>query len=312
VGSLHQQLMQSGPLERVLGTVRGREPGPLLLAVGGIHGNEPAGVLALRRVVAALGRDAMALRGDFVALAGNLGALRRDERYLKRDLNRGWSEVRSGSGGGPEDAEQRELGAAIEAARREARGPVYFLDLHSTSAPGIPFAMANNRSPQREFALNFPLPVIMGLLEMVDSTLLEQMRHQGCITLGIEAGQNDAPSSVEHHEAVLWIALASAGLAPAADLPQLERYRALLGAARGALPHILEVEERHAITPDDGFKMVDGFANIHAVQSGELLAHDRNGPIHAPRAGILLLPLYQAQGDDGFFLGRAVPQGERA
>jgi predicted deacylase len=306
VGSLHRQLMDQGPLERVLGRIRGREPGPLLLAVGGIHGNEPAGVLALRRVLATLEREALPLRGDFVALGGNLGALRRNERYLQRDLNRGWSATPNGNGRGPEDAEQRQLGAAITSARREARGPVYFLDLHSTSAPGIPFAMANNLGPQRDFAMNFPLPVIMGLLEMVDSTLLEHMRHAGCVTLGIEAGQNDAATSVDHHEAVLWIALASAGLVPPGLVPRLTAQRALLAAARGELPHLIEVEERHAIAPEDGFEMLDGFANIHTVSSGELLARDRNGPIHAPRSCIVLLPLYQAQGDDGFFLGRAV------
>jgi succinylglutamate desuccinylase len=89
----------------------------------------------------------------------------------------------------------------------------------------------------------------------------------------------------------------------AAD-PTVHHCRTLLETARGELPHLIEVEERHAIGPEDGFKMLDGFANIHSVSSGELLARDHNGPIHAPRSCILLLPLYQAQGDDGYFLGR--------
>jgi hypothetical protein len=38
-----------------------------------------------------------------------------------------------------------------------------------------------------------------------------------------------------------------------------------------------------------------------------LLAHDRNGEIRAPFDGLVLLPLYQSEGSDGFFYGRSVP-----
>jgi len=185
-----------------------------------------------------------------------------------------------------------------------ARGPVTFLDLHTTSAPGIPFAMVRNEPERRAFAEQFPLPIIMGLLELVDNTLLEFMRTRGCVTLGVEAGQNDAESSVDHHEAVLWQALASAGLAREKDLPDLTPYRAVLAAARRDVPHVMVVEQRHAIGPEDDFRMEPGFGNIERVEAGRLLAHDRRGEIRAPRHCILLLPLYQPQGDDGFFLGR--------
>jgi succinylglutamate desuccinylase len=278
--------------------------------VGGIHGNEPAGVLALRRVLAALDRDRIPLHGDFVALAGNLGALAAGERYLGRDLNRGWTRDRLAvppADSTPEDREQRDLHAALEAALQAARGPVTFLDLHTTSAAGIPFAMVRNLPRQRDFALDFPLPVIMGLLELVDSTLLESMRTRGCTTLGVEAGKNDAPASIDHHEAVVWIALARAGLVRRADVPDLLRHRELLARARGSLPHVMAVDHRHAIAPEDGFAMEPGFGNIQRVRAGRLLARDRRGEIRAPRTCMLLLPLYQPQGDDGFFLGRELP-----
>lgn len=326
-------LREAAPLGRVLGHVHGVEAGPLLLVVAGIHGNEPAGVLAVRRLLARLERDRTPLCGDFVALAGNLGALHQGARYLERDLNRGWTPDRlaalTGAAGipepaagappypgatpqvrpprGPEDAEQHGLHAAIEAACAAARGPVHFLDLHTTSAQGIPFALVHNLPRQRDFALRFPLPVIMGLLEIVDSTMLEYMRERGCVTLGIEAGQNEARASIDHHEAALWIALAAAGLVRRGDLPDLRRHRALLARARGALPHVTEVEHRHVIAPGDGFRMEPGFANIQRVYAGELLARDRHGEIRAPRDCVLLLPLYQPQGDDGFFLGRELP-----
>ena len=39
-----------------------------------------------------------------------------------------------------------------------------------------------------------------------------------------------------------------------------------------------------------------------------LLAEDRRGLIRAREAGYVLLPLYQAQGSDGFFIARALDE----
>ena len=312
MSGLHQRLLDGGALQRVIGHVRGVAPGPMLIVVAGIHGNEPASVLAARRVLAHLAALEIELRGDLVLLAGNITALERDVRGVSRDLNRGWTREKiaalpvAAARATAEDLEQRRLFDAIETARAGARGEITFLDLHSTSAPGIPFAMARDLEAPLAFAQRFPLPVIVGLLELVDATLLEFMRGEGCMTLGVEAGHNDAESSIDHHEAVLWLALEAVGLAAADSLPQLERHRQALSDARGSLPHVMRIEHRHAIAPRDQFRMLPGFANIERVRAGQLLAHDRNGEIRAPRAGILLLPLYQAQGDDGFFLGAAV------
>jgi len=42
------------------------------------------------------------------------------------------------------------------------------------------------------------------------------------------------------------------------------------------------------------------------VRAGTLLARDKAGEIRAREDGIVVMPLYQGQGEDGFFLGRAV------
>jgi succinylglutamate desuccinylase len=42
------------------------------------------------------------------------------------------------------------------------------------------------------------------------------------------------------------------------------------------------------------------------VRRGQVLARDRTGEIKARETGLILLPLYQPLGDDGFFLGREV------
>src|SRR5690606_19080983 len=58
--------------------------------------------------------------------------------------------------------------------------------------------------------------------------------------------------------------------------------------------------------PADRFEMLPGFRNFQAVERGELLARDAHGDIRAAERGRVLLPLYQGQGDDGFFLTRDV------
>src|SRR5262249_56516502 len=86
----------------------------------------------------------------------------------------------------------------------------------------------------------------------------------------------------------------------------LEGAHARLERARDRLPPLIEALSRHAITDEHEFRMEPGFANIQRARAGELLARDRRGEIRAPHDGMVLLPLYQAQGDEGFFYGREV------
>jgi succinylglutamate desuccinylase len=303
----------AAPLTRVIGRRAGREPGPTLIAVAGIHGNEPAGLVAARRVLERLGAGGTALRGDIVAIAGNLGALGGGRRFRAKDLNRQWTEARvaalraqSPEQDDAEDAEQRDLLATFDATLERAGGDVYLLDLHTTSAEGHPFVIFGDTLRQRRFARSFGLPIILGLEEQIDGVLSDYMTRRGCITVSIEGGQHAAAATVDHLEAALWVAIASAGLCRKEELPEWAAAHARLRAARGTLPHVLEVVSRHAIGPEDGFAMAPGFANLAPAARGQLLARDRKGEIRAPGDGVVILPLYQALGDDGFFWGRAV------
>jgi succinylglutamate desuccinylase len=68
----------------------------------------------------------------------------------------------------------------------------------------------------------------------------------------------------------------------------------------------VEVRHRHAIDHDDHFAMGEGFSNFQPVRKGQTLARDKHGPVLAPQDGLVLLPLYQGKGNDGFFLAREV------
>ena len=286
--------------------------------IGGLHGNEPSGVAAMRTVAAAFDPERLALRGDVVMLAGNVRALERGVRFIDHDLNRGWTSERFAvlraaetvEELDAEDYEQLELVDALERALAAARGPAYLLDLHATSAEGIPFAMCRDSAEARRFAGAFPLTLVLGLLEAVDGTLASYLGTH-CIAVAVEAGQNASPTSVRNHEAVIRLALTATGIVEERAVPALPEDRQVLAATRGDLPRALTVHHRHAIAAEDHFRMEPGYANIQRVAANELLARDRAGEIRAPGAGFILLPLYQAMGDDGFFLGREVTEEAR-
>ena len=62
-------------------------------------------------------------------------------------------------------------------------------------------------------AFALPVPVIFGLEETIDGTLLEYLSEKGLVSFAVEGGQQHQPSTVDHHEAVIWIALHNPTLA---------------------------------------------------------------------------------------------------
>ncbi len=298
-----------GPVERVLGRVRGARGGPTLLCVGGLHGNEKAGVLALRSVLRTLEPLAGEMIGDFVAVAGNLAALERGCRYVDRDLNRAWTAnrlaaLRNGGSKDTEDREQMELLQTIERVVEQARGPVYVLDLHTTSGFGAPFSTFGDTLPNRAFAEHIPAPMILGLEELVRGTLLAFLGSHGLVAVAFESGQHFEPESVDRAEAGIWLCLAAAGLMPESRLPMLPLCRKVLQREVVGLPRALEMRYRHNVEAADGFTMKPGYRNFQHVTQGESIGFDVRGDVAVGEASRILMPLYQEQGEDGFFLVR--------
>lgn len=307
------QLATDAPaLRRELGSLDHGRAGPTLLVLAGIHGNEPAGVAAVQRVLAELQQRATELCGRIVALAGNLPALTAGKRYLARDLNRGWMPAslaalaaREPATDSPEDAQQRDLLARFDDVVRTARGPVVFLDLHTSSADGPPFLCLADTIDNRDLALATGVPIILGIEETIDGASLEWFSSRGIVAVAAEGGRHQHPDTVGNHEAILWLVLGHLRMVDA-RLVDADRHRAHLRRATATVPAIVEITHRHAITAADRFAMAPGFVNFQPVQKGELLAHDKDGEIRARSACRMLLPLYQALGDDGYFLARPV------
>lgn len=299
-------------LPRVLGDVGSTAAGNTLVVLGGVHGNEPAGVEALRRVLARIDSLDCALSGRLLGLVGNRAALAVGRRFLEEDLNRVWLPDRLERarthvpGLGPEERELAELDRLLDEALAGSRGRTYVLDLHTTSGPGPAFVVVHDTLPNRAFARAMSLPLVLGLEEELSGTLTDHLTDRGAVSITVETGQHRNAASADRAEAAIWVALEVAGLAASCHRPEVEASKERLAREVEGLPPAVEVLYRHVIGVANGFRMAPGFASFEPIAEGQVVAEDAHGPVAAPRGGRLLMPLYQALGDDGFFITRPI------
>ena len=310
-GSVTESAFTAPIATRELLRVVGNRPGPTLLILAGIHGNEPAGLGALARIEAPLRAMQADLHGTVLALAGNLGALNERVRFRGKDLNRMWTRAQvatlteADDQGIPEREEQRALITAFENAAAEAKGPVVCVDLHTSSSDGPPFVCLGDTLDARRVGMALGVPLILGLEECIDGSVMEWFDDRGRIALAFEGGKHNDPLSVDHMESALWLAIRGAGLVHQSKVDPAPHEARLANASAG-VPKVLEVFYRHALTGDEGFVMHPGMQSFEQVTAHQDLAKDNEGSVRAPQTSHLLLPLYQGKGDDGFFLAKAV------
>lgn len=301
------------PGEHILGSFADDERGPTLIVIGSVHGNELSGAAAIKRVLPKLEKYRDRIKGRVFLLAGNSRALQTGERFVDTDLNRHWTAENiannlPASRDVPklsEDLEQRELLKIFGEILSTPKAEVYALDLHSTSAGGAPFGTVGDTLRNRDFAQKFPITILLGIEEQLDGTMLEYLNNLGAVTLGFEGGQHFAENTIDNHEALIWLAMVNAGILAESDIAQFTDFQGVLEHATVG-PRILEVRYRHAVTPKDEFEMRAGYDNFQPIARGEVLAKDSLGDVKAAEQGLILMPLYQKQGEDGFFIGRVI------
>lgn len=299
---------------RVLGSLGGVRPGPTFVVIGGIHGNEPGGAEAVLRVVEALRELEPSFRGRLLGLAGNLAALECRRRYLDQDLNRVWAaeSVASLRAQEPErdsfeQKEQRELIAVLDDLL-DKHDDVLVLDLHSSSAAGAPFSCMGDTIRNRRIAFALPIPVILGLEEAIDGGFLDWVYRRGHVAVAVEGGRHGEVRTVENLESALWLSLVAAGCLLANEVPDIELHRRRLSNATAGIPSVIEIRHREKLVLEDTFEMVGDreYRSFDVVHKGTLVARRNGRDVLVPETGRLLLPLYQGQGSDGFFIGRRV------
>jgi succinylglutamate desuccinylase len=304
-------------MQRIIGKHRGQRKGALVLAIGGIHGNELAGVKAIKTLFSMLEAEIIKktdfqFQGTFVGLRGNLNALSQNVRFIEKDLNRQWSNknverilATNINNLQAEDAEVFDLLKTIQTLIEEENpSEILLVDLHTTSAEGGIFIVVNEDEKNLHIAKEIEAPVIKGLLNGISGTTLHYFNRQnfGIPTAAIcfEAGSHFDPLSVTRSIAALVNALKAVNCIAEKDIET--HHSAILKQYSKDLPALSTLLYCHKITDEDNFEMKLGYQNFQPIKKGEILATDKNGDILAPYDGRILMPLYQKQGSDGFFL----------
>jgi succinylglutamate desuccinylase len=302
-------------ITRMIGRYEGAEEGPLLICIGGMHGNEPSGIQAIEEVFRLLKIEpdvnpGFHYRGTMIGLRGNQAALKIKQRFIERDLNRMLTSAEVKRIGQlnydqlkAEDKECFELLGTIETERKKYNKPfTLILDMHTTTADGGIFTIAAEDELSRILAKGLHTPVVLGIAEGLTGTTIEYFNqpHSTCYCIGFEAGQHDDPEAVHRSVAAIVNCMRSIGSVTPGDVDH--RHDGLLISLSIGLPKVTKLVNHYRIQPGEQFEMNPGYHNFQQVKAGEELARNEQGSILSPVDGMILMPKYQSQGDDGFFI----------
>lgn len=304
-------------MDRIIGRYTGAEKGPLIIAFGAMHGNEPAGVKALEAMITALENEPkhnpdFICQGRLLGLIGNTKAFAKGVRFIEKDLNRQWTlpNVERAKNTPLQDLEPelQEIKELLEIIEQEIETydptRIIVLDLHTTTAYGGIFTLPARDPDSERIALELHAPVIKGLLEGISGTSLhyfvQENFNRKISAVTFESGQHQEALSVNRAISAITNCLRTVQCVKEDDVEN--KHDQILIEYSAKLPKLSKLLYVHPIAPGDNFVMHPGFKNFQAVKKGELLAHDRHGEIKAKSDGLLLMPLYQKQGEDGFFL----------
>lgn len=289
---------------RIIGTYTSNKKGPLLFVTGGVHGNEPSGVKALQKVFEELEKTKPVIEGTIVGVVGNKKALNVDQRFIDEDLNRTWTieNVESGKKDTQEKNEMFEIIEVLENYPEVDFTKRYFLDCHTTSAATVPFISVQEVNDNDFWAHKFPTYIIRGFSDIVSGCIDHYMSRTGLTGFVFEAGQHTDGRSVENHEGLIWLALKEACKL---DLTQISCFPECIDTfVKKNAPDqkTFEIIHRHGLMNSDEFIMEPGFENFQKIKKGQLLAYQNGEEIKSEWDAHIFMPLYQSQGNDGFFV----------
>ena len=290
--------------ERIIGNYSSNKKGPLVFITAGVHGNEPSGVQALERVFEQLEKTQPKIKGRIIGLRGNLSALKEGKRFLDEDLNRTWKKETI-SKGEPQTQEQKELFEIIkilEEHPEEDYTKRYFLDCHTTSSETLPYMSVQDINDNDEWAHRFPTYIVRGFSDIVYGAIDHYLSRTGLTGFVFEAGQHESEVAVENHEGIIWLVLEEACVL---DLTQIETYPECVEQfteRNSPDQKTFDIIHRHEIKNGEDFKMQPGYKNFQEIEKGELLAISNGEEIRSEWNARIFMPLYQSQGNDGFFI----------
>ncbi|MBV6645558.1 MAG: succinylglutamate desuccinylase/aspartoacylase family protein [Cyclobacteriaceae bacterium] len=298
-------------MDRLLGKIQGDQPGPLVICIAALHGNEQIGIHAFRNVYSSIVQNNIPFRGKFIGILGNIKAIESNRRFIDYDLNRSWDDehfalISGGEGQGQEDEEQLAISDLIQQESQGVFDLKILADLHSTSSDKGNFIVVPEDEANHPVIKALHLPVVVDLDRYLKGTLLSYYHHQGYVSFAFEGGMIGTEQVYQLHTSGLWEILETAGCISRHDHEHQDHYAKNLALISQQLPKQVKALHRHLVKKGDGFRMLPGFHNFQQIVAGQQLAIDHQGPIHSPMDGMIFMPLYQSEGDDGFFIVKEV------
>lgn len=300
-------------LDRIIGSIEGSAEGPTVIVLAGMHGNEPSGVEALENAFNMLENADIRFSGKFMGIRANLPALEQEVRYIDEDMNRIWfpsiiDKIRETQEDDLESSERVEIKRLLAILDKEipdnAEKTSILADLHSFSAEGCMFAITAPKESHTELLSSLHIPMIFGIEDTLRGTALRYYQDKGHVAFALEGGQHENDLTVYNETAALLLLLQEIGCIDKKAIRQIKDFAKHLRKHTHNVPSKVELVYQHIIEEGDNFVMRPGYKNFQSIKEGEWLANDKDGKIHAQCDGYLLMPLYQNQGNDGFFVVR--------
>ena len=308
-------------MSRIIGVYEGKERGPLFICFGAMHGNEPAGVKAIDLVVKLLEVEPIknpdfVYKGKFVGIIGNKKAYINAKRFIDKDLNRQFIkekiEVLKSLPSNQLINEDKELLEILNTIQIEidAYQPdqLVILDLHTTSSKGGIFSICQNEERVIKIAKSLHAPVVLGMLEGLKGTTLHYFTTENMgidtISLTFESGQHTEQLSINRAIAGILFCMREIKAVKKEDIENYHEERLIENTKD--LPILTTLSYKYFIDHSEFFEMKPGYFNFQKVNQGEKIAKNKKGYILAKNDGMLLMPLYQSQGEDGFFIVKEI------
>jgi len=301
--------------ERLIGRYDSGHRGPLFICIGAMHGNEPAGVRAIELALKMLDVEHIknpefTYKGRFTGIIGNLKAFNVDKRFMVKDLNRQFfkeniDRIRGSDTLDPEDLELLDLLAFIEAEIAEYNpDKLIILDLHTTSSFGGIFTICQDDPKLIETAKGLHAPIVLGITEGLIGTTLHYFTSENMnvdtTAITFESGQHVEDKSVNRAIAGIICMMRELGAVKPEDVENY--HEQILISYSKDLPQLTKLSEHYPIADGDHYVMIPGYKNFQNINQGELLAHNNGMEVRAATSGLMLMPLYQSQGEDGYFI----------
>src|SRR5690606_29172411 len=141
-----------------------------------------------------------------------------------------------------------------------------------------------------------------GFDEQTKGTFMNYVNEMGLTGVAFEAGEHFAAASVENQVSFIWMILSIIGCIDGDKIEEFDKHYSNLAKANFGQHKIFDLVYHHEIEEEDQFKMRPGYTTFDKIEKGEHIADDTNGPLRAPEAGNIFMPLYQKQGEDGYFI----------